>query len=78
MTIRKTVTKRGKAKNIFLRDDDIERIRSLGAFIAAKGHRVSDSSVIAASLRVAKADNKLLEAFEEGLLLDGRLSKGNQ
>lgn len=51
------------------------RIRALSAYIAGKGHRVSDSQVIAASLRVAKADTKLLKAFEDGLMLDGRFKR---
>jgi hypothetical protein len=77
MTTKKpSPSKRGKAVNCYLRDEDIDRIRSLSAFIAGKGHRVSDSQVIAASLRVAKADAKLLKAFEEGMLLDGRFKRG--
>lgn len=47
----------------------------MSAYIAGKGHRVCDSQVIAASLRVAKADTKLLKAFEDGLMLDGRFKR---
>ncbi|GEM_PF-1593013 len=75
MTTKKAASKRGKAKNIFLKDEDMGRIRALSAYIAGKGHRVSDSQVIAASLRVAKADTKLLKAFEDGLMLDGRFKR---
>jgi hypothetical protein len=76
MTTKKvTLPKRGKAKNIFLKDDDLTRIREFATFISGKGHRVSDSQVIAAALRVAKPDTKLLRAFEEGLLLDARFKR---
>ena len=63
---------RGKAKNLYFKGDDLTRIRELATFISGKGHRVSDSQVIAAALRVVKPDAKLLRAFEEGLLLDAR------
>jgi hypothetical protein len=76
MTTKKaTSSKRGKPKNVFLKDEDIERIRELAHYLTGKGHRVSDSQVIAASLRVAKADTKLLKAFEESTQLDARLRK---
>jgi hypothetical protein len=76
MTTKKpSPSKRGKPVNCYLKDEDIGRIRALSAFISGKGHRVSDSQVIAASLRVAKPDAKLLKAFEEGLLLDGRYKR---
>jgi hypothetical protein len=72
MTGKKAVVKRGKAVNIYLKEADILHIRGLFAYIAAKGHNVSDSQIIAAALRVAKADSKFLKAFEAGLLLDAR------
>lgn len=76
MTTKKpSLSKRGKAVNCYLKNEDIGRIRVLSAFIASRGHRVSDSQVIAASLRVARADAKLLRAFEEGMLLDGRFKR---
>ena len=78
MTTTKTTIQRGKPRNIYLKDEDIERLRALGGFLAGQGHRVSDSAVIAACLRVAKADTKLLKAFEAGLLLDGRLKREDQ
>lgn len=75
MKTKANVPKRGKAKNVFLKDDDLARIREYATFISSKGHRVSDSQVIAAALRVAKSDAKLLKAFEEGLLLDARFKR---
>lgn len=76
MTTKKAIpAKRGKAVNCYLKDEDVGRIRALAAFIAGQGHRVSDSQVIAASLRVAKADGKLLKAFEEVLQMDGRFKR---
>jgi hypothetical protein len=72
MTAKKAAVKRGKAVNIYLKEGDVLHIRSLFAFVAAKGHNASDSQVIAAALRVAKPDSKFLKAFEAGLLLDAR------
>jgi hypothetical protein len=75
MTTKKAVPKRSKPFNAYLREEDMGRIRELATFISSKGHRVSDSAVIAASLRVTKADAKFLKAFEEGLLLDARFKR---
>jgi hypothetical protein len=50
-------------------------LRELATFISSRGYRVSDSQVIRASLRVAKADNKFFNAFKEVLATDGRFKK---
>ncbi len=74
MTIKKSPT-RGKPVNCYMREEDTDLIRDLATFISSKGHRVSDSQVIKAALRVAKADSKLLKAFEEVLQMDGRFKR---
>ena len=46
-------TQRGKAVNMYMHPDDADRIRTLAAYLAAQGKRVSDSQVVKAALRVA-------------------------
>lgn len=73
MTTKKAARKGGgKATNMYLRESDRNRIRTLAKFIAAQGHRVTDSAIISAALRVARSDAVFLESFERGLKLDGR------
>jgi hypothetical protein len=50
-------------------------IRDLATFIFSKGHRVSDSQVIKAALRLARADSKFLKVFEDVAAMDGRLKR---
>jgi hypothetical protein len=73
VTVVKTV--RGKPVNMYMHPDDVERIRTLAAYLAAQGKRVSDSQVVKAALRVARADSDLLAAFEETLAIDQRFKR---
>lgn len=72
---KKAVSTRGKPVNTYMRDEDLAIVRELATYLSGKGYRVSDSQVIKAALRVAKADGKLLKAFEEVLQMDGRFKK---
>jgi len=65
-------THRGKPVNMYMHPDDVSRIRSLAAYLAGQGKRVSDSQVVKAALRVARADSDLLTAYEETLAIDQR------
>ena len=65
-------TKRGRAFNLYLHDADRQLIRTLAAHISANGHRVSDSQVVKAALRIAQPDKALLKAFQDVVALDGR------
>lgn len=68
-------TERGKPVNMYMHPDDVDRIRSLAAYLAAQGKRVSDSQVVKAALRVARADSDLLAAYEETLSIDQRFKR---
>jgi hypothetical protein len=75
MTAKKATPPRGRAVNCYFHEEDTRLIREMATFISSKGHRVSDSQVLKAALRVAKPDGKLLKAFEEVLLMDGRFKR---
>ena len=57
--------RRGKPTNLYLRESDIDKVRELTAFIAGKGDRTSDSLIVRAALRAAKADRAFLNAYGE-------------
>jgi hypothetical protein len=68
-------TERGKPVNMYMHPDDLERIRTLATYLTAQGNRVSDSQVVKAALRVARADSDLLAAFKETLATDQRFKR---
>jgi len=55
--------RRGKPVNLYLRESDIEKIRELTAFIAGNGDRTSDSLIVRAAIRAAKAGSAFLNAY---------------
>jgi hypothetical protein len=63
---------RGTAVQFWLRDEDRQLIRELSTYLAAQGERCSDSLVVRAALRLARADASLLRAFQQALAMDGR------
>lgn len=75
MTTTKKPTERGRPLNCWMKEEDMALIRQLATYISSEGHRVSDSQVIKAAIRVAQPDKKLLRAFEEVIAQDGRLKK---
>jgi hypothetical protein len=72
---KKTASVGGRPLNAYVQAEDITLVRELATFISGRGYRVSDSQVIRAALRVAKADNKFFNAFKEVLATDGRFKK---
>jgi hypothetical protein len=68
-------TERGKPVNMYMHPDDVDRIRTLAAYLVGQGKRVSDSQVVKAALRVARADSDLLAAYEETLAIDQRFKR---
>jgi predicted nucleic acid-binding protein len=65
-------TRRGKAVQFWLHDEDRKLIRELAAYLSTQGLRPTDSLIVRAALRLAPADARLLEAFREALSQDGR------
>ena len=67
-----TKAKRGAAVQFWLRDEDRQTIRELAAYLATQGHRPTDSLIVRAALRLARADASLISAFQQAQALDGR------
>jgi uncharacterized protein YecT (DUF1311 family) len=66
MTAKKAAPKRtGKATNLYMADAEMTKVRELAAWLQGQGIRTSDSRVICAAVRTAKADRHLKEAYEE-------------
>lgn len=67
------VSKRGRAINLYIRPEDLEHVHSLRLDLMKRGHVASQSQVIRAALRLARAGEALETAFEEIAATDGRL-----
>jgi hypothetical protein len=66
MTAKKAVEKRtGRPTNLYMGDAEMTRVRELAAWLQAQGIRTSDSRVICAAIRTAKADRHLKIAYQE-------------
>lgn len=63
----------GKPVQFWLHDEDRKLVRELSAWLAGQGIRPTDSMVVRAALRMAKAGGPLLDAYRQSALLDGRL-----
>jgi hypothetical protein len=74
----KKPTTRGRPVNLYLNPKDEQQIRTLAAFIASAGHRVSDSLVVKAALRSARPDANLLAGVQDALASDGRHLRGGK
>ena len=70
---KKPKRKIGRAVQFWMHDEDIKLVRELSAWLAGQGIRPSDSLVIRAVLRTAKAGSGLLDAYAQAAKLDGRL-----
>ena len=64
MTAKKAAT-RGKPMNLYMRDDDVSKIRELTAYAAGNGQRTSDSKIVRAALRIASRNRAFLAALKE-------------
>jgi len=64
MTAKKATT-RGKPMNLYMRDDDVSKIRELTAYAAGNGQRTSDSKIVRAALRVATPNRAFLIALKD-------------
>jgi hypothetical protein len=63
---------RGKAKQLWLHDEDERLIRELAVWLAPHRKRINDSLVIKAVLWAAKTGPELLEGYDRALTGDGR------
>jgi Arc/MetJ-type ribon-helix-helix transcriptional regulator len=71
MTAKKATT-RGKPMNLYMRAEDVSKIRELTAYAAENGQRTSDSKIVRAALRAVKADRAFLAALKEAESADLR------
>jgi len=74
MTPKKTPT-RGKPMNLYMRADDVAKIRELTAFAAGNGQRTSDSMIVRAALRAASPNRAFLVALKEAEASDLRFNR---
>jgi hypothetical protein len=66
MTAKKAAPKRtGKATNLYMGDAEMTKVRELAAWLQSEGIRTSDSRVICAAIRTAKAGRRLKDAYEQ-------------
>jgi hypothetical protein len=66
MSAKKAAPKRtGKATNLYMGEAEMTKVRELAAWLQGQGIRTSDSRVICAAIRTAKADRHLKDAYEE-------------
>ncbi len=75
MTIKKKEPNRGKPTNLYLRPEDLQRTRRLASWLMTQGesgYDVSNSQVLRACLRLARAGEPLLKAFLAVAGTDGR------
>jgi len=64
--------KRGKAVNIWLHEEDVQRLDKLRAALSKTHLFASQSQVLRVCLRVTRPDQDFTSAFEHILAADGR------
>jgi hypothetical protein len=73
MKAKKAVPKRtGRPTNLYMGDAEMSKVRELAAWLQGQGIRTSDSRVICAAIRTAKADRHFQQAYEEIAANDAR------
>ena len=72
MTVKKAGRPSGKPINVYVGPEDVQRVRELAAWVESKGHRVSDSQIIKATLIVVKPGKALLDALGDVFAKDLR------
>lgn len=66
MTAKKnTAPKRGKPTNLYMRDEDIEKVRKLTAYLAGEGERTSNSLIARAAIHAATPDRAFLKVYRQ-------------
>lgn len=68
--------KRGKPVNLYLRDEDVQKIRELTAALAERGERTSDSLIVRAAIRAATPGRTFFESYRQVADVDLRFKKG--
>jgi hypothetical protein len=67
--------KRGKPVNLYLRDEDVAKVRELTAIIAGRGERTSDSLIVRAAIHATSPGRNFIEAYRHVAAADLRFKK---
>lgn len=78
MTTKKKPTRSGKPMNLYMRADDVAKIRELISYAAGNGHRTSDSRIVRACLMAASPNRTFLTALKEAEKGDLRFKHGDE
>lgn len=71
----KPKSKRGKPVNLYLRDEDVQKVRELTAMLAERGERTSDSLIVRAAIHAATPGRTFLESYRQVAGADLRFKK---
>jgi hypothetical protein len=66
---------RGKPMNLYMRADDVAKIRELTAYAAGNSQRTSDSMIVRAALRAVSANRAFLAALKDAEASDLRFNR---
>ena len=73
MTAKKST--RGKPMNLYMRADDVTKMRELTAYAASNGQRTSDSMIVRAALRAVGPNRVFLQALKDAEAGDLRFKR---
>jgi hypothetical protein len=71
----KKASTRGKPMNLYMRADDVAKMRELTAYAASNGQRTSDSMIVRAALRAVSPSRAFLSALKEAEAGDLRFKR---
>ena len=74
MTAKKK-SSRGKPMNLYMRAEDVAKLRELTAYAASNGLRTSDSMIVRAALRIASTNRAFLLALKDAEAGDLRFNR---
>jgi hypothetical protein len=70
--------KRGKPVNLYLREEDVAKVRELTAAVAAKGERTSDSLIVRAAIQSATPGKAFMDAYKQAASADMRFKPSEE
>jgi hypothetical protein len=68
----KAKSRRGKPVNLYLRDEDVAKLRELTVALAERGERTSDSLIVRAAIHAATPGRSFFEAYRQVASVDLR------
>jgi hypothetical protein len=66
---------RGKPMNLYMKPEDVAKMRELTAYAAENGRKTSDSLIVRAALRLASGNRAFLNALKEADSQDLRFER---